>query len=494
MENEIYVAVVEEEVETVADLIAKGANVNSMRQWDETTLLYLAVESNNFEISKLLLDAGANPNAAKWDTLIQLSVQSNNIDITKLLIKAGADVNETMVLLGMTPLQWAVNSNNIEIVKLLVNAGADVNAYTSSLESPLEMAIQRRNVNLIKFFLNFIPDVNSIKNKFGTQALHLAVHSGNSRVVKLLLDAGADVNVKNNDETTLHEAVRAENVRILKLFLSAGAEVNEPDGSGNTPLHYAAEFNKILACPLILKLLIKAGADVNKCNNSNRTAFTHSVDEFTLLVETDLMARDTDLIKIYLKLLLEYTDMNLTDKENKNILTNVLMSDRSTWRREIFSKVILEHVAKLTLMDLPIDSILLNTIILRGDDSQYFTRCIKELERAKKTKLRNCWVTFFNLIIDNVSKFVKYAGNKNLVKEFRKNVRRFPIYGMEMQNKMLKGMVSHKSFEEAAKNLSHHLPIFDPYHLVIRSILDTLSIKDWKNLCENKRCREYCQS
>ena len=87
--------------------------------------------------------------------------------------------------------------------------------------------------------------------------MHSAALSGNPAVVKKLIDAGADVRVRNNDgNTPLHLAVLGSPI-VTGLLIEAGADVNTWNSLRNTPLHIAMTFVKIDAA----MLLLEAGAD-----------------------------------------------------------------------------------------------------------------------------------------------------------------------------------------------------------------------------------------
>jgi ankyrin repeat protein len=108
-------------------------------------------------------------------------------------------------------------------------------------------------------------------------------------MVKLLLEAGADVNaVYEHGRTTslhrgqrratpLHWAVSKGPIDMVKLLLEAGADVNVTNVYGDTPLHMAASESGLEAVE-ITKLLIQKGADVNAKNNHSKTpsAVAHS--------------------------------------------------------------------------------------------------------------------------------------------------------------------------------------------------------------------------
>lgn len=528
MKRQLHVAVIEGKIEVVSDLITQGFNVNRKDNYG-TIPLELAAESQNVEILKLLLDSGGKLNEIKNDKitsllidaiksrnvnflkllldadadvrakdqdqkhqkLLELAIKSRNSDSLKVLIDAGFDVNQKYSD-QQTPLLTAAKSGNSTLVKLLLDAGATVNVKNNYDATPLHLAVESENVDVCKLLINAYADINA-ENKYKDTPLIHAVYYENEVITKLLLDAGVDPNdskkfdrtsmvVSENNQyfTPLHLAATGTNSNILKLLINAGANLNAQDYYGNTPLHKAVEAKNFE----LLKILIDAGANVNKINNFGCTALGFLVEE----VNDELSMKG-------LKLLIECTDVNLTNTEGENVLVNDLKilndncnsdseSDLEEMKRSI--EVIYEHVAIMKALDLQINRCTLDFI----SQSNYFIACLAELKKAKAMKLRNCCVTFFNLLVDDKRKLVKYAGNYDLVKDFKKNIHNFVIYGAMIKNKMMKGIKGRKFLDEAANLLTYYLPIFNPTHLIIRNIFDVLSEKDWNKLCEKKRCRE----
>jgi ankyrin repeat protein len=93
-----------------------------------------------------------------------------------------------------------------------------------------------------------------------------------SQIVKMLIDAGADVNKKggnNNDEIPLVYASVNSTLEVVKLLLDAGSNVNSTTGKGNTALMLASQARNVE----IMKLLIQRGANINVKNVDGMTAF-----------------------------------------------------------------------------------------------------------------------------------------------------------------------------------------------------------------------------
>jgi ankyrin repeat protein len=115
----------------------------------------------------------------------------------------------------------------------------------------------------------------------GNTALHLAAAGHSSEMVRLLLAAGADVNVagKHRWGRPLHYAARGDisdsawdanrQVKTIRVLLAAGADVHAADKNGATPLHNAVRSR----CTAAVKCLLEAGADPERKNGPGSTPF-----------------------------------------------------------------------------------------------------------------------------------------------------------------------------------------------------------------------------
>lgn len=386
------------------------------------------------------------------------------------LLKQGSEI-DARNLKGDTPLHCAVQFENYEICNVLLKLGANVNIKNSDGLTPLHICTKHSKstalLDLAKNLLNTVSDVNA-KDKHGNSPLHYAALKGQFKLVKLLLNFGADVHVTNNlIQTPLVFAVRGQNVEIVKLLIDNGSDVNNVDVTDiRTPLHWACSRKNVE----IIRCLLENGSNVNALN-------AHAQSPLMKLPHY-ILHHDIDL----LELLLEYgADINMTvTLGGRNILSIMLKFPDRYW------KSILKHIAKLQLLKYPVHSCIIESISTQKSFINFFTECTKELFKAKNMKIHNCSITFLNLLIDDERKLVKYAGNEDLIHDCLKiNLENtFPIYASAVKDKLLKGLESRKSWDDAAFILSVYWPTFNPTHLIVRDVLNCLEPNDWSKLVE----------
>jgi ankyrin repeat protein len=126
------------------------------------------------------------------------------------------------------------------------------------------------NLNLINDLIALGANANwQNGDNYNYTPLHLAVREGSVEIARMLIDAGADLDMEDTwgNKTPLHDAAQNGSVEIARMLIDAGANLNVQDKYGRTPLHWAARFGKIE----IVKMLIDAKADLNMQNEDGWT-------------------------------------------------------------------------------------------------------------------------------------------------------------------------------------------------------------------------------
>lgn len=258
-------------------LIDKGADVNVKSTVEEYTFpLSIAIRNNSLEAIKLLVDSGANVNErinSRKVTPLYHAVSVKNAELVKLLLANSADVDATNIS-GESALLLAVKQDLEDVVQMLVDAGANLN-QNGPCYSALHCAVVNSRVNLVKILLKAGADVNVV-SKLGVTPLKLAVTVSNLEIVKLLVDAKADVNTIPVLECAIVNAVKSENLSIVSTLIDAGADVNtKTDQKKITALHLAAMLNELA----LIEKLLSLGADVNALDCENKTPLQYAVME-----------------------------------------------------------------------------------------------------------------------------------------------------------------------------------------------------------------------
>ena len=178
-----------------------------------------------------------------------------------------------------TPLHRAAENGFKETCCVLVDAGCDVNKMNDEGRSPLYMAAANDYADVSKYLADDCRAITTCsiikKNDAGEitvickeSPLHRAAEKGYFAVVKSLIAAKADVNLKVSDQqllfgdAALHRASKSGHVDCIKALLDAGARIDQINEDGNTPLHLAAYQGRGEA----VTYLVQQGASVDAQN------------------------------------------------------------------------------------------------------------------------------------------------------------------------------------------------------------------------------------
>ena len=291
--------------EIARSLLNSGANVNARDNLGKTPVMLILPKNKTAEIYKLLISFRADLTQKDMfgDTVLHtasmLNVGSNTFSI---LINGGADIDARNKE-GVTPLAIAVQKNDLETVKLLTAAGADIHTQDTNGNSPLSIALAGSSEMLeavvnetnagftdsngntplhlalicdaplakIQYIISLMKDVNT-RNKDGNSALFLSILKNRQKVGELLLAKNADIfSTNTNNNSPLRLALKYGGS--VQDWLITSKTIKQKDGTGNTVLHYAAEWQyKDAIGGLVMK-----GADISTKNANGETPLFSAV-------------------------------------------------------------------------------------------------------------------------------------------------------------------------------------------------------------------------
>jgi len=208
------------------------------------------------------------------EELLQAAASGDTNRIREL-IQQGADVNvrdkRKWSTYGFTPLMWAAMEGHLTAVKLLLESGAEVDARDEQdRATALIRAADNDRTEAGKLLLDRGGDAD-VRDRHGYTALMGAAEHGNSPMVRLLLEHGAEVNAKHKGDGTdaLMLAADEEQLEVVKILLEAGADPRAADSDGRTALMRVVESERVD----IAKELVEARADPFQADDEGVSAF-----------------------------------------------------------------------------------------------------------------------------------------------------------------------------------------------------------------------------
>lgn len=291
--------------------------------------------------------------------------------------------------------------------------------------------------------------------------------------VALLLKYGADVLDEDRQRNTaLVYTVKGKNHKTFVELCKFNVNLNFRHPLNKKTIFYEAVYNKDY---ILVKELLKKGC----------TIYSENVNNPIFLLTRDSNVNQTD-YRNYLKIInffFNYTDVQILNDNNQNIIT--------ISKSIIFTKKYIKFIAKLKAFEAVIKPFTTESIEKNPENKKFFKSCCQELELAKNTKIKNCWISYLHILKANNIQLKNYAGNKN----FKKNVEAtnylkvFKNYGTSMKKKINKAIVMNLVFENCESALSDVCPIFNVKHLIIKNILESLNRQDLEKISGMKNSK-----
>ena len=202
-------------------------------------------------ILKNLLDTGLNPNemTSGQITLLMNVAQTKPVECVQLLLDRGADLHWHNQK-GITALWPAVANGRVQTVQLFLELGAEFNSPDCEGDTVLMLASRNgegedeRFISIARLLLDCGAEVNACDKK-GWTALTWASGVGHITIARLLVERGAGLNpiATYYGATPLMRAVQIKSRELVKLLVEHGADVTLRDREGKTAQDWALKRN-----------------------------------------------------------------------------------------------------------------------------------------------------------------------------------------------------------------------------------------------------------
>ncbi|KAJ7441378.1 ankyrin repeat-containing domain protein, partial [Mycena galericulata] len=245
----------------------------------QPSALWIAAAANLVETAKFFLEGATLLQYSENPEIIVASYYGH-LQIVNLLIGKAADVNATGGYYG-SALQAAAANGQTEIVYILIEKGADINAVGGKYGSSLQAASYGGHTDIVHILIKKGADISAAGGKYGS-SLQAAAYRGHAQIICSLLKKDAEY------RSLLHAAIAKRHSKIVHILAENGADVNVAGGEYGSPLQAAAFWGY----PEIIHILIEKGANINAAGGKygsslQAAAYRGHAQIFRFLLEKD---------------------------------------------------------------------------------------------------------------------------------------------------------------------------------------------------------------
>nr|ADD82928.1 transient receptor potential cation channel subfamily A member 1 [Python regius] len=271
------------QIESVKLLLSRGASPNSLNK-NNMAPLHWAVQYFFDDLLKIFIEndmTEINLEGESGNTAILLACYKDNPEALKLLIERGADICKANHM-GTMPIHAAAFSGSKICMEMVIKQAeklghspeSHINSLDNARNSPLHLAVQSRDLEMIRMCIEYGAQVDLKQNDKCT-ALHFAATQGATEILKLMISSyTGEVSLINvvdgKKETLLHRAALFDHCEMAEYLISMGAHIDSVDTEGRTPLLLATSCGSWK----LVNLLLSKGANLELKDHLGRN-FLH---------------------------------------------------------------------------------------------------------------------------------------------------------------------------------------------------------------------------
>ncbi len=299
----------------------------NMKDDNNNYLLNYLIVSNKYDlIEKLLKIEGIKIDIFDSDnkSILYIPIKYNYKKVFNLLL----EYNKTSIGISICDikdnnnniaLHYAIKNKNVYFIEELLNSNSNTLFSDLNGNNSLHLAIFTRDINIIELILKKSDKdiiINSRTN-IGETPLHYACNLQENKIVKLLINNNADINLQDfeHEYNILHYAINLGSIELVKICLNNNIDINRQDIYGNTALHYCVLENNLE----IFNLIITSNYQINV----NLWNIEGKIPLHLLLKNSNNIKKEM------IDYLIEHSNLNLQDNDYETCL--YLICEYNIW-------------------------------------------------------------------------------------------------------------------------------------------------------------------